>query len=86
MQCMQPLEPSEMVEHLKQGLGMEAQVIILCDFLKIAVQMNHSSFIMRFVYADCTCRIDTIKRGIICGTSLSSFRSYEEGTKQYWNI
>jgi hypothetical protein len=46
MQCMQPLEPSEMVEHLKQGLGKEGQVITLYDFLKIAIQISHSSFIM----------------------------------------
>jgi hypothetical protein len=38
MQDMHPLEPAEMVEHLKQGLGKEDQVYTLYDFLNIVLQ------------------------------------------------
>ena len=60
MQDMHPLEPAEMIEHLKQGLGKDGQVFPSSNF-PITVLLTKSVFsLMKVVCADRTYPRDTI--------------------------
>jgi hypothetical protein len=58
MQDMHPLEPAEMVEHLKQGLGKEEQVFTYITFWNLYCKQSNSLLIV----AICMCRLYISKR------------------------